>query len=149
MDVRETMPRQARELADAAERAASSKPISTLAHGILDYTLGPALTFMPQVFGFKRSGKSTVVPRAYGAAAMAYSTMTKYELGLYPVVPMKTHLMIDAASGAFLAASPWLLGFGKARRKRTWLPHLLFAAAEIAIVALSDSRSKQTLLSRE
>jgi len=131
------MPLPVREIADSAEQATTSKPISTLAHGILDYTLGPALTFAPQVFGFKHSGKSAIVPRSYGAAVMVYSTMTEYELGLF-----------DAASGAFLAASPWLFGFGKARRKRTWLPHLLFAAAEIAIVALSDTRSKRTIASR-
>jgi hypothetical protein len=139
----------AESISEIAERGANEiasavpgqKPISTRTHGILDYTLSPTLLLAPQAFGFPGSGAASVVPRAYGAASMIYSALTEYELGLYPVVPMKTHLILDTVSSVFLAASPWLLGFGKRSKKRSWLPHLLFAVSEAAIVALSDARS--------
>jgi hypothetical protein len=134
----------------AADRAldTKAKPISTRTHAILDYTLGPTLTVAPQAFGFPKKGAASAVARAYGGASMVYSGLTKYELGIYPVLPMKRHLLLDTISSVFMAASPWLLGFVKARKKRTWLPHLLFAASEMVIVALSDSRSTRSKASR-
>jgi hypothetical protein len=119
------------------------KPISTTTHGVLDYTLGPTLAFLPQVFGFTGGGPSAMVPTVYGAASMVYSSLTRYELGMYPVLPMRTHLIIDAIAAGFMAASPWVIGFGRRKRARSWLPHLAFAVTELAIVALSDSRSKR------
>ena len=119
------------------------KPISTKGHALLDYTLSPTLAFLPEAFGFPESGAATVVPRAYGAASLAYSALTKYEWGIYPVVPMRTHLIIDTISAAFMAVSPWVLGFGKKNKVRSWLPHLAFAITELTLVALSDDRSKR------
>jgi hypothetical protein len=74
---------------------------------------------------------------------MVYSALTRYELGIKPVLPMRTHLMIDALSSIFMIVSPWVMGFAKRRRPRTWLPHVAFALTELAIVALSDDRSKR------
>lgn len=140
-----TIERMTREAGRAMER--TPKPISTRTHATLDYTLGPTLAFMPEAFGFPRSGAATVPARAIGAAQMAYSTMTQYELGLYPMISMKQHLILDAVTGGVLAASPWLFGF-KDSRKRSWLPHILFAAVETAVVMLSRTQSKATLPER-
>lgn len=140
-----TMERMTRDAGRAAE--GMPKPISTRTHAMLDYTLGPTLAFMPEAFGFPRSGGATAPARALGAASMAYSMMTRYELGLYPMISMKRHLIMDAVGGGILAASPWLFGF-KNSRKRSWLPHVLFAAAETAIVMFSRTQSKQTLPER-
>jgi hypothetical protein len=142
------MARTVEDIAEAVKRSTSDKPISTKTHGILDYTLAPTLAFAPQAFGFKGSGPSSTIARVHGVTAMAYSSLTKYELGVYPVLPMKTHLVLDAVMSGFLAASPWLLGFGKARKKRTWLPHLMFAAVEMTLVAFTDRRSTPSLAVR-
>jgi len=139
-----TMERMAREAERVGE--GTPKPITTRAHAMLDYTLGPTLTFLPEAFGFPRSGAATVPARAIGAAQMAYSTMTRYELGLYPMISMKQHLILDAITGGVLAASPWLFGFASRGRKRSWLPHVLFAAAETAIVLLSRTRPARASL---
>jgi hypothetical protein len=133
----EQLPERAEELNERRP-----KPINTTAHAVLDYTLSPTLAFAPQTFGFPTRGPASWVPRAYGMASLVYSPMTRYELAPFPVLPMRAHLMIDLASSVFMAASPWVFGFGKARRKRSWLPHLLFAISELAIVVLSDDRSK-------
>jgi hypothetical protein len=141
----QTLTETAQDVRHGIERveAERRKPISTRAHGVLDYTLSPMLAFAPNAFGFPASGAASAVPRAYGAASMVYSSLTRYELGIYPVLPMKKHLFIDAISSVFMAASPWLLGFAKRKKPRTWLPHVAFAATEMAIVMMSDSRSKR------
>jgi hypothetical protein len=144
-----TMPNTIDRMTRDAEEAISGtpKPISTKTHALLDYTLGPTLAFMPEAFGFPRSSAATVPARAIGGASMAYSMMTKYELGIYPVISMKQHLILDAITGGVMAASPWLFGF-KDQRKRSWLPHVLFAAVESAIVMLSRTQSKATVSER-
>ena len=144
-----TMPNTMERMTRDAEQAVGRmpKPISTKTHAMLDYTLGPTLAFMPEAFGFPRSGAATVPARAVGATSMAYSMMTRYELGLYPMISMKQHLILDAITGGVLAASPWLFGF-KDYRKRSWLPHVLFAAVETAIVMFSRTQSKPTVSQR-
>jgi hypothetical protein len=52
---------------------------------------------------------------------------------------MPAHLAMDAASGAFVASSPWLLGFAK-DGPRYWLPHVLVGATEILAAATSRTR---------
>jgi hypothetical protein len=135
----------ATEISEQVEKwnAARPRPIRTSSHGLLDYSLSSTLLFAPNAFGFPTGGTASAVPRVMGGSALIYSALTRYELGLRPAISMKTHLILDAISGAMLAASPWLFGFGKLSRKRSWMPHVAFAMVEMAIVALSDDRSKR------
>jgi hypothetical protein len=137
----ETLTRNLENFASAFTEATTSKPITTRAHAVLDYTLGPALIIAPQALGFATKGAAAAVPRVFGAAGTVVSSMTQYELGIYPVIPMRTHLMIDVMKGILMAASPWLFGFGRSRKKSTWLPHLLLGVSDVAIAAMTDSRS--------
>jgi hypothetical protein len=52
---------------------------------------------------------------------------------------MRAHLAMDAASGAFLASSPWLLGFAK-NGPRYWVPHALMGVGEILAALTSRTR---------
>ena len=50
------------------------------------------------------------------------TALTDYEVGAFPVIPMRLHLGLDGLGGALLAASPWLFGFAR----EVYWPHLLF-----------------------
>src|SRR6185312_8744293 len=65
---------------------------------------GAAMRFIPTKFH---------APLDYivGAALIAYSLITNYELGVWKLAPMAVHNLIDVAAGALLALSPWLFGF--------------------------------------
>ena len=85
-----------------------NKPISTKLHGILDFaTVGFALAF-PRVLGCNRSFTNAVTMLALGK--LGYALLTKHELGLAKVIPMKAHLAMDSVGGATLAAPPFLTG---------------------------------------
>lgn len=109
-----------------------TKPISTKAHGVLDYATAAGLLAAPELFGLKEVRAAALLPRLAGASAAAYSAVTDYELGLRRLLSMRTHLVLDGMSGALLAASPWLFGFARNGR-RFWLPHVLVGTMEVAV----------------
>src|SRR5215218_10108239 len=83
------------------------KPIPTKVHGVLDYMTAAFLHTRPRAMGWSRT--VTGLLDAAGAAATGYSLMTRYELGLVKVLPMKAHLSMDAVSGATLIGAALVL----------------------------------------
>jgi len=109
--------------------------LSTRTHGILDYLVGALLVALPWLLGFTRGGAETWVPVALGGGAILYSLFTDYELGVVKKLQMPVHLWLDALSGAFLAASPWLLGFDE----HVWIPHLAAGLFEIVTAGMTNT----------
>lgn len=116
------------------------KIIGTHTHGMLDYVVGVLLIAAPWIFGFANGGPETRVPVTLGVAALVYSLITRYELGLIKALPFRAHLTLDFLSGVFLAASPWIFGFADV----VYLPHLLFGLFEI-LAAVSTRTATDTL----
>jgi hypothetical protein len=113
--------------------------ISTKTHGAIDYMTGAALLAAPALLGISDEPAASRVLRGAGLAAAAYSLLTDYEFGLVRLIPMPAHLAMDAASGALLAASPWLFGFG-GRGPRYRLPHAVVGASEILAALTTRTR---------
>ena len=84
------------------------KPISTRIHGILDYMTAGMLVTLPRVMGWDR--KVTRLLDVAGVSAAGYSMVTKYELGVVKALPMKSHLAMDALSGAALIGAAAMMG---------------------------------------
>ena len=81
--------------------------ISTNTHGILDFlTAGFALAF-PRVLNCSQRFTNAVTTLALGK--LAYAMLTRHELGVKKVIPMPTHLVLDAIGGATLCALPYVL----------------------------------------
>jgi hypothetical protein len=116
------------------------KKIPTSTHGVLDYLVSGTLVIAPHLVGFPRRGPARIIPRLLGGFSAKYSAVTDYELGLLKKLPMRAHLVLDVASGLLLAASPWLMGF-RNRRRSSWVPHVLVGAMEVAVAAMSESRT--------
>lgn len=95
-----------------------SKPISRPMHGVLDYGYSAAIAFSPNLFGFQNQPTATLLMRVLGAAVLATSACTRYELGLIRVLQFKLHLGADVLAGVFSLAAPWLFQFSGAPRAR-------------------------------
>lgn len=108
--------------------------ISTRAHGVIDYVVGVLLILAPFLLGFADGGPAQWVPIILGATTIVYSLLTDYELAASRMIPMPVHLGLDMASGALLAASPWLFGFADV----VWWPHVIVGLMEIVIPMLTE-----------
>jgi hypothetical protein len=107
--------------------------ISSRTHGVLDYIVGVLLIVSPQIFGFAQGGMESRIPVILGVAAIIYSLVTNYELGLVKWLPFRAHLTLDVLSGLFLAASPWLFGFADL----VWVPHVVLGLVELGAVLMT------------
>ena len=107
--------------------------LPTRIHGMLDYLLGALLIASPWLFGFADGGAEQWAPVVLGVFVLLYSLFTDYECGVIKRLPMRVHLLLDAASGLLLAASPWLLGFADEVR----IPHVALGTLEIVLAALT------------
>jgi hypothetical protein len=76
-------------------------------HGILDYLTAPVLVALPRLLHWDT--KLTTLLTGEGLAVLGYSLVTRYELGLFKLLPMKWHLALDLMSGVLLAGAPFLL----------------------------------------
>ena len=83
------------------------KLFSTKTHGVLDYVTAGTLFALPRMMDWSPAARSLLTNASLGT--VAYSLLTRYELGLWKVLPMKGHLALDAMSGLLLAAAPFLL----------------------------------------
>jgi hypothetical protein len=108
-------------------------------HGILDYVAALILILSPKLFGFERGEIDARIPVILGVAALVYSLITNYELGLFKLLPFRAHLMLDVLSGVVLAASPWLFQFAD----RIWWPHLLLGLLQIGVVMMTNPASSE------
>jgi hypothetical protein len=118
------------------------KKIPTYVRGAIDYGLGGLMLSSPSTLGFPKNGWGRTLPRLIGAGMIGMSTLTDYEWGATRRIPMKQHLIADVGRGAFLATSPWLLGF-KTKRKRSWLPHLLIGGAIAATALMTQTEPRR------
>lgn len=112
--------------------------IPTRVHGAVDYATSGALVAAPELLRLKRTSASALAPRIAGGATAVSSALTDHELGAVKLLPMRAHLALDAAAGALLAASPWVLGTRR-RGVRHWLPHTLVGLGEVAVALTSKT----------
>jgi hypothetical protein len=115
------------------------KLMSTEMHGMMDYPTAATLMASPWLFDFAdEGGAEMIIPLVLGGSSILASMMTDYEMGLMPVIDMKTHLMLDIGSGALLALSPFLFGFAK----KTWAPHVMIGLMEIATALMTKTEPR-------
>lgn len=113
--------------------------IPTKVHGVLDYILGLALFFAPEIFQFGEVGGAAVaIPRILGIATIIYSLITHYEWGIAKILPMSAHLALDMMAAILLIISPFLFGFVDAGAN-AWLPHIIVGVLELLVATSTQT----------
>ena len=113
------------------------RPVDATLHGVVDYSAGAfLLTAFPKLAGIEGTRSARQV-RISAAAHAAYSTLTKYPLGIVKVIPFQAHLALDAVGAIALAATPFATGQWK-KGTQQWLPHVGLALFELSSLAITD-----------
>jgi hypothetical protein len=113
-----------------------NRPISTRSHGAIDHAWSAAAADMSQrLAGAPRT--SSLLRRA-SDAARGTSMVTRYEMGVVPILPMKGHLAFDFVVCAALLASPLFLP--AAERRHALIP-VAFGVAGLLVALLTQPRS--------
>jgi hypothetical protein len=126
----------------AARKEIIMKVIPAYVHGIFDYIGGLILLFAPEIFRFSDvGGAAVIVARVIGVIVLLQALMTRYEVGLLKVMPMKVHLMNDYIASIFLAVSPWLFGFAQ-QAGHVWLPHLVIGILVFLLTLMTETEPR-------
>lgn len=83
------------------------KLFSTRTHGVLDYSSVVLLLALPRVLGWSKPITNLLTGSAL--ATLAYSLVTRYELGAAKLLPMPAHLALDRTSGLMLGAAAGMM----------------------------------------
>lgn len=83
------------------------KLFPTKVHGVLDYSSVVLLSALPRTLGWDQAVTRLLTGSAL--ATLAYSLLTRYEVGAVKVLPMPAHLALDGASGLGLCLAAGLL----------------------------------------
>jgi hypothetical protein len=118
--------------------------IPTKIHGALDYIVAIALIFAPMIFGFQSvGGVAVAIPMILGVGLFLYSLLTNYEWGVFKVINMRYHLVIDVLASSLLLLSPFLFGFAD-EALNVWLPHVVVGITVILVVICSQRQPAVT-----
>jgi len=112
----------------------TNKPISPKVHGIIDYTFGTALIFLPSILGFNKKAKK--IYRTIGTGTLLYSAITNYPAGLKPLLSFDTHRKLDLVNIGTMAAETFVKGIRT--QKRALIFNLAATAIATASVLLTD-----------
>lgn len=117
-----------------------NKPISPLAHGLIDYGFVATQLVLPPLLGVNK--KAVKLFRFLGVNLGTYNALTAHGAAIKPLIPFQTHYKIDYGNVAGLA----LLTLHKSIRKdkKALLFHSLFVALAAANVLLTDWKESST-----
>jgi hypothetical protein len=113
----------------APRRRISVRVVPTWVHAVFDYTASLLLVVAPWLFDFARGDAETWIPVLIGVSGLGYSLCTDYERGLFRLIPMPIHLLLDVMLGLLLAVSPFLFAFAD----YVWAPHVMIGLASIGL----------------
>jgi hypothetical protein len=118
------------------------RPISVPVHALVDYPLAVAMVLAPNGLGFGRSGVAEdLAIRVIGAALLLLCLMTRYDLGLIPLLSMRAHRNVEVFTGLVLILAGFLCRFS-ARGSRVYLA---FGAGLILLALLTHISRREEL----
>ena len=108
--------------------------IPTAVHGIADYVVGLIVLGLPFYFGW--SGVSRACFVLLGIYAIVYSLLTDYEAGLFRLLPMRFHLLLDAIFGFGMLSLPYLIALPPVGRP------IAYAIGALALVLVATIKTR-------
>lgn len=120
-------------------RPISQRPIPRAVHGIVDYAYAAVLAAAPFVLGFATLPRASLPAWGFAAVVLLVTLLTRFEVGVWKVLPYRMHLAGDVLGGVFMLAAPFLFGFADAPAAR----NAFFVFGIFALIAVSLSQTDE------
>lgn len=117
--------------------------LSSSVHTVIGIIVGLALIFAPSLFGFADMGTPATVAFGVGIFILLSELTSTSPVSLLKLIPMPIHLMIDIATGLFLIASPWLIGFAQLPTN-AWMPHVIAGFLAVGYALITNTASDRS-----
>ena len=109
-------------------------------HGLIaDYPYVALVGTAPETVGFADEKAATRLCRVMSGGVLLSALLTRAEWGVVRVIPFKTHLALDLASGILAFGAPYLFGFSKNKRAR----NVFLAMGAAGVVAGFFTQTKE------
>lgn len=105
------------------------RPIKATAHGAIDYGFLAAQLAGPSLLGLR--GPARTLPAVFGVTQGTINALTDTPVGVKPVMSLRTHGWLEAASGPLFAFLPWYTGALKDPKAKGFFGGLLAALAVV------------------
>ncbi len=116
--------------------------ISLRTHNVLEYGLGVFLVVCPFLFGFAGIAPAVNVFMISGIALIVYSLLTNYYYSLTRVIPLGTHMTLDAGLGILVILAPALFGYRDVLTDGHYVLHVVIGVSTVGLVALTHTRTE-------
>jgi hypothetical protein len=110
-------------------RNKTMKIISIKAHGVLDYVTVAAFAAIPSLFAL--SGIPAYLSYVLAIVHLLMTLLTNFPLGVFKVIAVKLHKLVETIVGPVLIVIPWILGFSDSLTAR-----YVFIGAGLVILAV-------------
>ena len=118
-----------------------AKVIPTRVHGILDYLSGILFLALPRLLNWDATATNLLT--TLGIGVLVYSLLTRYELGLFRLLPMRIHLAIDILATLLLIVAPFVFDLSGDNITTSFLALGIF---ELAATLLTDTEPKESAM---
>lgn len=116
--------------------------LPTAVHGVIDYLAGIVILALPWLLDWEDSAKTIMT--ILGLGVILYSLLTDYELGVARVIPMSTHLLLDALGGVILIIAPFIFGIDDTTTRTVMIILGIFEVGASLITQTTPSRTNRT-----
>ena len=121
------------------------RSIPTKTHGMIDYLIAVILIALPWVCGVWSVNVSmAVLTLLLGGALLVYSIYTYYEVGVFKLMGMWTHVTLDAVIGMITMALPLFYGM-VGLQLRLWVPYLAVGLVAVLLSIFSKTAPAGTI----
>ncbi len=103
-------------------------------HSLLDYPVAIALILLPFLIGLGNSGPLAIyISVSTGVAAFVLTLLTDHQLGIYPLISYRLHLIVDFLVAIVFITVPFILSFEGLDAYYYWIN----GAAVLLVVSLN------------
>lgn len=119
--------------------------VPTKTHGIIDYIVAVLLIALPWPCGTWSVNLSlSIIPIVFGTGLLVYSVCTYYEVGIFKLMGMWTHVTLDAVIGMVTMALPLFYDMISAQL-RLWVPYLAIGLVMVILSIISKTAPAGTI----